>query len=282
MKYIKNFNNNAALVVDEHQTEWIVLGNGVGFGHHPGDHIPKDRVARYFKADTANSEVLDTLGNFPSAITDATLQVVKAVETTLQVQFTDYQYLILADHIDFACTRARNGITLSDPANKWEVRQLFPKEFEAARQAILTLDAALGIDLPDDEATYLTYHFVNVKNEQENLQDTIAISQLTVSVIKIVQLQYQMTLDAESFNYSRFVSHLRYFFIRKIKGDTDVSQALDPSLLMLMRSKYPRESAVVNIITNYLHKARGWEMADNDKVYLILHVWRVTHREQTK
>lgn len=282
MQYVKNFNNNAALVKDVQDTEWIVLGNGIGFGHKPGDKIDETKVVRYFKADADHRESLDNLQNFAAEITDATLAVVKGVEADLGVKFTDYQYLILADHIDFAVKRANSGVTLSDPASKWEVRRLFPKEFEAAREAILQLDAVLGIDLPEDEASFLTYHFVNVENEQEKLQDTIAISQLTASVIKIVQLQYQMTLDAESFNYSRFVSHLRYFFIRMLKGDKEPSEPLDPSLLILMQSKYPREYGVVEIITKYLQNQRGWHIADNDKVYLTLHVWRVTHRQDSK
>lgn len=282
MKYVKNFNNNAALVQDAQGAEWVVLGNGVGFGQHAGDTIDDTKVARYFKADAEHRDSLDNLQNFDPDLTDATLAVVKTVEATLGVKFSDYQYLILADHIDFATKRANSGVNLSDPASRWEVRRLFPKEFEAAREAILQLNAALGVDLPEDEASFLTYHFVNVENEQVNLQDTIAISQLTASVIKIVQLQYQITLDAESFNYSRFVSHLRFFFIRMLKGDQEPSETLDPSLLLLMQTKYPKEYGVVEIITKYLQKQRGWHLAENDQVYLTLHVWRVTHRDETE
>ena len=39
MKFVKNFNNNAALVEDDQQTELIVIGKGVGFGKHRGDEI---------------------------------------------------------------------------------------------------------------------------------------------------------------------------------------------------------------------------------------------------
>ncbi|WP_125702296.1 PRD domain-containing protein [Lacticaseibacillus daqingensis] len=282
MKYVKNFNNNAALVVDGHQTEWIVLGNGVGFGHRPGDEIEPAHVTRYFKADEAERAQLDALGGFSAAITDATLKVVAAVEAQLKVHFTDYQYLILADHIDFAVRRARAGIALSDPASKWELRKLFPAAYAAAQTALGLLTGELGCDFADDEATFLTYHFVNVESERERLQDTIAIAQLMTSVIRIVQLQYSMTLDAESFNYSRFVSHLRYFLIRKLKAEAEPSQPLDPSFLQLMARKYPREVAAVDTIVKYLHKARGWEVSANDRVYLTLHIWRVTHRDQVE
>ncbi len=37
MEFIKNYNNNAALVKDDQGQEWIVTGKGVGFGLKPGD-----------------------------------------------------------------------------------------------------------------------------------------------------------------------------------------------------------------------------------------------------
>lgn len=39
MNFIKNFNNNAALVADQASNEWIVLGKGVGFGQKLGQPI---------------------------------------------------------------------------------------------------------------------------------------------------------------------------------------------------------------------------------------------------
>lgn len=44
MKFLKNFNNNAALVVDDQDVEWIVVGNGVGFGKHKGDQIDEQKI----------------------------------------------------------------------------------------------------------------------------------------------------------------------------------------------------------------------------------------------
>lgn len=31
MKFVKNFNNNAALVSDESEVDWVMIGNGIGF-----------------------------------------------------------------------------------------------------------------------------------------------------------------------------------------------------------------------------------------------------------
>lgn len=279
MKYVKSFNNNAALVVDDNQHEWVVLGNGIGFGKNAGDPVDETKIIRKFTSSNDEPERMDNLSSFSPEITDATLKVVAATEKTLDVTFSDYQYLTLADHINFAYARAQDGISLSDSATKWEIANLFPAEFKAAQSAIMILNIELGVILPEDEAVFITYHFVNVKNERGSLQDTIEISKLMGDVVNIVQLNYQMTLDTQSFNYSRFISHLRYFFIKMMKHKQSTDELLDPALLTLMATKYPKEYATVEIIGKYLKRVHQWELSPNDEVYLTLHVWRVTHRE---
>ena len=279
MKYVKNFNNNAALVVDDAQCEWVVIGTGVGFGKKKGDEIDESQISRRFKSDTEHNDSLDLMAEFPAEITDATMKVVNATEAALDVTFSDYQYLILVDHIHFAYERRHENLPMADGTTKWKVSKLFPAEFKAAQQALLILNIELCHSFAEEEAIFLTYHFVSVGNEKETLQDTIEISNLINDVINIVQLNYQMTLDADSFNYSRFVSHLRYFFIKMIKGDIQTNDELDDMLLAHMVTKYPKEYQTVQTINQFLTKSKGWTLSLNDEIYLTLHVWRVTHRE---
>ena len=51
MKFIKNYNNNAALVEDQNHTEWIVLGKGIGFGMKAGMDIDDTKIAKRFIAE---------------------------------------------------------------------------------------------------------------------------------------------------------------------------------------------------------------------------------------
>lgn len=44
------------------------------------------------------------------------------VEPLLQTKFSDYQYLVLADHIDFAVTRINDHIDIDPVNNDWEVK----------------------------------------------------------------------------------------------------------------------------------------------------------------
>ena len=48
MRYLKNFNNNAALVEDDSGKEYVIIGNGIGFGKHPGDLVDERKIERRF------------------------------------------------------------------------------------------------------------------------------------------------------------------------------------------------------------------------------------------
>ncbi|WP_081313332.1 CAT RNA binding domain-containing protein [Brochothrix thermosphacta] len=48
MKVIRSFNNNAVLVKDVDLTEWIVIGNGIGFNKKVNDAIDKSKIERRF------------------------------------------------------------------------------------------------------------------------------------------------------------------------------------------------------------------------------------------
>lgn len=277
MKFVKNYNNNAALVVDDDNVEWIIVGKGIGFGKKAGDLVDASKISQKFKSE--NTKDIDTLNEYDESIINVTSDIVKDVEEFLNVKFNDYQYLILADHINYAYERAKEHIEFTDRAVSWEVKKLFPKEYEASNRALEIILQDLGVLFPKGELVFLTYHFVNLENEKESLQDTIQISKMIADIINIIQLSYHTTLDDESFNYSRLVSHLRYFLIRKIKSEQATGEQLDPSLLKLMILKYPEENKTVQKISTYLRNTKGWLLSQNDQVYLILHVWRVTHRD---
>lgn len=59
------------------------------------------------------------------------------VEPLLNVKFNDFQYLALADHIDFALSRTEDNIDISATNTRWEVKNLFPKEYKISEKLLL-------------------------------------------------------------------------------------------------------------------------------------------------
>ena len=67
--------------------------------------------------------------------------------------------------------------------------------------------------------------------------------------------------------------------IQHVCGKWQQSQELDPALLEVMQQRYPQAAETVERINTFLVNKIGWNLSPDDKVYLILHVWRVTHRQ---
>lgn len=279
MIFIKSFNNSAALIRNDEGQEEVVLGKGIGFGLKSGDQVPAEKIERRFIPANREEEI-NQVKQINSQTIDVTNKIVRLVEPLLQVKFNDFNYLALADHIDFALTRVRDHIDLNATNNRWEVQNLFPKEYAVATQVVELINNDLNVKLPESEVVLMTYHMVNAESNDVQLQETEQIAQLITGIISIIQFQYQLTLDTESFSYSRFITHLRVLLVRLIKHQKQQQrEKLDPSLLSFMKVKYTRAYETAERIATYLHAKMGWTLNSDDKFYLVLHIFRVTSRQ---
>ena len=279
LKFIKSYNNNAALVKDEQGKEWIVTGKGVSFGLKKGQPIAEGKIERRFKAEKDQAIESQIVQGINPKSFEATDKVTKMAEEKYQLEFTGYQYFALADHIDFAIKRTMDGAAVPDGTVAWEGTRLFPKEYKMAQDAAKIIEETVHISMENSEPVYLMYHFINAESDGSKLQDTVRMSQYISGIVNIIQFQYGLTLDASSFNYQRFVSHLRALMVRRIVGDKQEAE-LDPAILKLMELKYPEEKETVDRIDTYLQNKADWHLSPDDRVYLILHIWRMTHRDE--
>ena len=275
VKFLKTFNNSAALAENDQGQEEIVLGKGVGFGLKKGDSIDESKIERRF---VTKDEVDQVKGFNPKTIETAD-KVVQLVEPLLQVKFNDFQYLALADHIDFAVTRVKDHIDI-EPANNWEVKNLYPNEYVVAQKVVKLINQELQVELPESESVFMTYHLVNAKSDVSQVQETVQITNLINGIIDIVQLQYSMQLDTSSFNYSRFISHLRILLVRFLRNKKKDGEPLDPAMLGFMKIKYSKAYETADRIATYLQAKMNWTLDADDKFYLVLHIWRVTSRQK--
>ncbi|GAF22927.1 MULTISPECIES: PRD domain-containing protein [Bacillaceae] len=280
MKFIKAFNNNVALVKDDSELEWIIMGTGVGFQKSKGDLIPEEDIRRKFVAEQSSTRkpIMQVLNEIDPKVLDVSVEIIKNAESSLKVTFTNSIYLTLADHLSFAIKRSNERIDYAE-ASRWEVKNLYPKEYEAAKEAIRQVFDKLDVLLPKSEETFLTYHFVNGQQENKTkMEETLKMTELINRVIELVQYHFQIKLDEDSLNYTRFVTHLRYFLIRQMKQDALEQEEVDKTLLELVKTKYEKAYQAVEKIAKLLETKYGWTLSSNERLYLTLHVWRVTKR----
>lgn len=278
MRFLKSYNNSVALVENEQGKEEIVIGKGIGFGLKKGDQIDQAKIERRF-ITAEDQESIMQLKDISARTLELTTKVIKLAEPKLNIKFNDFQYLALADHIDFALTRSEDSIDMNATNTRWEVRNLFPEEYTVAIDAITVIEKATAQKLSASESILMTYHFVNATSDDAKLQETIQITQLITEIIKIVSYEYQLELDQQSFNYSRFVSHLRTLLVRLLKDKHQEGEKLDPALLQLMQVKYTRAYETAKRIAILLNAKMGWQLEADELVYLTLHIFRVTSRQ---
>ena len=99
----------------------------------------------------------------------------------------------------------------------------------------------------------MTYHLVNAASDDAQVQETMQITDLISGIISIIQFRYNLTLDTSSFNYSRFITHLRILLVRLLRKEPNKNPKLDPSLLSFMKIKY-NKAADCKIKLNTLEK----------------------------
>ncbi len=273
-----------ALVEDSSGLEWIVMGTGVGFQKKKGDPIDDSSIRRKFVAEqsTTRKPLLQVLKDMDSEVLDVSVEIIKDAESQLEVTFNNNIYLTLADHLNFAVKRAHESIDYAD-TSRWEVKNLYPKEYKAAKDAIRLVFDRLDVLLPKSEETFLTYHFVNgQQSKKTQIEETLKMTEVINRIIEIVQYHFQLKLDEESLNYTRFITHLRYFFIRQYKQDPVDSEEMDQTLLEVVKNKYEKAYQAAEKIAALLNQKYGWTVSPNEILYLTLHVWRVTNRQKNE
>lgn len=58
--------------------------------------------------------------------------------------------------------------------------------------------------MTEDEAGYIAMHFVNAQQNGEEMSQTVKVTKMVEDILHIVEYHYQIKLDENSLNYTRF------------------------------------------------------------------------------
>ncbi len=80
-----------------------------------------------------------------------------------------------------------------------------------SRDALTIINEQFSVQLPDDEIGFIALHILN---NYENSVDyeSVRIIELSQKITELIEVVYNRRVDRSSFNYSRFMMHLKYFF----------------------------------------------------------------------
>ncbi|HHU40455.1 MAG TPA: PRD domain-containing protein [Propionibacterium sp.] len=275
MEILRVFNNNVVLARDGAGQEVILTGRGLGFQARPGQEVDATLVARTFLP--ADGRDPDHLAELLAGIPPEHVQLVgrALVEAGLDARASTSPTLViaLADHLSFALKRLQMGMVIEYPVVA-EVKNLYAGEYAQALALLGAINARIETPLPDAEAVALALHLVNAGFAAGDLSWTYTMTGVIQQMLSVIEGTYGLELDPSSVSVGRFVTHLRYLFVRieqheQLDEHTPVGQAI--------RSAYPRAAACAEKLASIVELRLGAALTEDEVSYLALHVARVAN-----
>lgn len=94
------------------------------------------------------------------------------------------------------------------------MRSLYASEYAKGKALVDAMNTYLGGALPDCEAVALALHLVNAGFSTGDLSATYTMTGVIQQMLTVIEGYYGITLDQNSVNVARFITHLRYLFVR--------------------------------------------------------------------
>lgn len=265
---VKSLNNNLVLAV-EGEKEFVLFGKGIGFQVKSGDTIQSSLIEKVFY--TKDNELLDRLKRIDPMVLQVTETILRDVENTLNKKLNPNALFSLADHIDYAIQRTKEGTQLDDTILQWEIPFLYYEEHELGKKAVDLLNETFNIELPPLEASLLALHFVNAQDGTESMDDTMLITEVTKRMVEWIEILFSITLDKNSLSYSRFIIHIRHFMNRQLQHQDSPSMG-DEKLYSIISEQYPKSYACGLVIRDSLQKEYQLIVNDNELLFLMIHI----------
>ena len=250
MKILRVFNNNVVLAKDGAR-EVIVTGRGLGFQAKPGQRVDDAKIVRVFvPADGRDPDhIAELLSEIPPEIIRLVTDAMTATGLAEQAESQPTLVMALADHITGAVQRAQRHVNIAYPLQA-EVQSLYASETVA-----------------------LALHLVNAGFANGDLSDTYKMTGVIQQMLTIIEQTYGVSLDQHSVNVGRFITHLRYLFVRIHQGK-QLDKEPEP-IIASIRQSYPKAMQCAQTIGTVASLRLGSNLTEDEVAYLALHVARV-------
>ena len=274
MEVLRVFNNNVVLARNPAGGEVILTGRGLGFQAKPGQRVDESKVVRVFVPDDGRDA--DNFGALVAAIPPEHLlladQALEVARGQMSTPLSSTTVVGLADHLSFAIKRLRQGIDIEYPLRA-EVAHLYPDELRTAQRVLDHVNTGLEQPLPEAEAVPIALHLVNAGFATGDLSFTYQMTGVFAQLFEVLEQAYGRPLDRETVNAARFITHLRYFFVRAHTGRQLAEGAT--KLGNAIREAYPEAFATALKLQAVLELRLGEPLTEDEVTYLTLHVARM-------
>lgn len=275
MRVDKVLNNSLILTRDSHDRELIVMGKGLGFNSRPGDEIIAEKIEKRFvvQENVRGKDYLQMVADLPEDILQMAGYILSLADQQLEQKVRGQILFTLADHLAFAVERHRQGIIIQNRLLH-DVQRFYPAQYQVARQALETINQQYRLNLPDEEAGNIAFHLVNGQSEGDDVGKAMQSVKMLKDIFTLVQYHFHITPDDDSLNYSRFLTHIR-FFIQRLQGEQSRSLNKNP-LTAQLACQYPDVHRCTLQISEYVKTQVQAELSEDEQLWLMVHLVRLS------
>ncbi len=271
MLILKKINNNVALASSDAGDEIVVFGKGVGFPATPYELTDTSAIEKTFVSDGGNApEALCTVSD---DVLRAASDINDLAKANLGCKMAASLPFLLADHLQFAVERTRDGVEIANPLAA-DVARVYQREHALGVQGLGIVQEHTGTLLPECEAASIALHMVNselgTSAPAKNMDELLSTTSILEKVVEIVEEQLGFSLDRTCYAYVRFVTHTRYLIKRLMRGKSVESANL--SLFTQAARDFPCAYRCAMAINQYFEHERNWSCTDEEMLYLMMHL----------
>lgn len=274
-RILQALNNNVALVKDEFEQQFVVMGLGIVFQKRKGDLIQKDKVEKVFSLKNSESQenFMSLLKDVPLDFITVTYDVIETLSTKYDYPVQEYLYVTLTDHIHCAYRAVLEGNY--QETNLPNISQQYSIEYVIAKEALSIFRRRLLNDLPDDEIGRIALHFINAKGVTAvEKSPKVELTRLVLEKVQdeLERLNIRRTKKNSNF-YDRLMIHLTYFlqYLDRSPNDNEPLMEMGKHIQLA----YPEAYAIGDRIYEILASETETSIHESEKFYIVLHVQRL-------
>lgn len=275
MRVVKVLNNSLILVLDNNGQEVILMGKGIGYNKSIGYRMKESEIEKVFilKDRDLSKNIIRLAAEIDNTYFELAEKVISYAVEEFQMVLMEHIYLGLTDHLSFAVKRMAAGIEVQNFYTS-NLKTFNPNEFQVGIYACRLVGETLGVDLPEDEAGNIAFHFINAQQNNPYSIKNKKINEAVKGILDVVKYNFAICYQEDGIAYTRFVTHLRLFAQRMVNREQIPAESED----LLFDQILPvcqREYQCVKKIGIYIQEIFQTPISRQEELYLTIHIHRI-------
>ena len=134
----------------------------------------------------------------------------------------------------------------------------------------------LHLTLDPQEAIPLALHLVNAQFATADMSRAFRMTEVFAQVFDVIGATYGKPIDTNSMSAARFITHLRYLFVRADRENNKQQRHItQPGVLAALRADAPQAFACAQKVLLLLEMQLNQPLRQDELTYLTIHIDRL-------